>query len=206
MRTSRMPEWKLPSSPRSETYREIIADIAEEKDRSAAKAKFRLFCESDFYAFCKYASSFGRFKIEDPGHRHRGRLWVDESWVFDRCRELQEDAEKGATDVFYNWARFFFKTTLVTSNLTIWELLKNPTLTIALITHKVDQVGESMFGGIQVELERNDTLIKHWPHVLYADKKEYPLWTGTALTVRRPLGPREPSISVHGLDKLPDAA
>lgn len=196
----------LPNAPDHSTYANMLREISAEKRPAHAVQMFREMAEADFYAFVRYGLSFGRYKIEDPGHKRRGGLWVDDRWVFDRCRELQQDVEDHATDVFYNWPRFFFKTQLVTTGLTLWELLRNPSLTIAVITHKVDQVGEALFSGIQTELEQNKMLIRHWPHVLCADKKDYPLWTNTALTVKRPLGPREPSISVHGLDKLPDAA
>lgn len=104
-----MSEWTLPDRPDSPVYTEVWETIVHDKDRRRAHARLRAVAEADFWAFCKWVTSFGRYKIRDAGHGHRGRLWVDEPFVFDRCRELQRDADEGADDVFYNWARFFFK-------------------------------------------------------------------------------------------------
>ena len=194
--------WQPPASPDSKVYSELVAYLEGDGDRDLARAV----AEADYYFFNLYMASFRGFKIQDPAHEHRGGLWVREPWVFDRCRELQYDADTDATRVFYNWARFFFKTTLITQNRTLWRTLKQPSRTTGIITHKVEQVGEAIMHGLQDEVLRNRRLVEHWPDVLFADEKDYPLCSKTAFTVNRPAGPREPSASVHGLDKLPDSA
>lgn len=200
-----MPDvpWSLPSRPDSPLYTEAWETIRCDTDRARAHSRLRSLVEVDFWAFCKWVTSFGRFKIKDPGHSRRGSLWIDEPFVFDCCRELQDDAEASAEDVFYNWARFFFKTELVTKNLSLWELAKDPTLTVAILTHKVDQAGEQIFTSFSDELRKNPNFPKLWPKTFASDVRTYPLFTGDRITVLRPPGPREPTFSIHSITHQP---
>lgn len=198
-----MPEWVLPDRPDSPFYTEVWGSIVHDTDRRRAHARLRALAEADFFAFVKYVTTFGRYKIRDSGHAHRGRLWVDEPFVFDRCRELQADADAGNDDVFYNWSRFFFKTEMVTKNLTLWEIAKDPSLTVALLTHKVDQAGEQIFSGLRDEIEKNKNLPKLWPKTFSTDTRLYPVFTSDRMTVLREAGPREPTISIHSVTHQP---
>lgn len=189
----------LPDSPKSPIYREILEDIKGCEDPDEGRIRFRAWVEEDFWAFVRFACSFGQFLIREPGHPMIGEPWADHPWVFERCRELQKDAEEGVTGKFYNWPRFHFKSELITKILTIWELLKDPGLTIAILTFKVDQTGDALFENIRTELQKNPVLLEHWPDRLSEKTHDYSLWTNTALSILRPVGPKEPSISVHSV-------
>ncbi len=193
--------WPLPDSPTHPVYPNILRDIAATKNDRERRLRFRAICEADFWFFCRFASSFGDYVISDPSHWHHGKRWCDERWVFDRCRDIQRATDNRETGVFWNWSRYMFKTQLITILHTIWELLRNSLLTTAILTYKVDETGEAIFSGLRSELESNKRLHEHWPDVL--TPAAIKLFTKTSLTVSRPLGPREPSVSLHSLDRLP---
>lgn len=195
--------WSLPARPDAPEYVEILGEIAATKEAGERRRRFRELLEADYWAFVRFGLSFGKYLVDDKRHPFYGRPWAEHPWVFERCRELQADVEADADDVFYNWSRFFFKTALVTVGLTCWETLKNPQLTTAIITHKVEQAGSAMFLAVQSEFTENVTLIDTWPKVLRRDRGEYPLCKNTAMTLIRPLGPKEPTVSIHSIDHLP---
>lgn len=196
--------WQLPDSPDSKLYTEIIDDISLTLDPRLHAAKFRALAEADLYAFLKWASTFGKFQIRDPGHRRLGGFWVDEPYCFDFARRVQQDVESRRETSAYFEPRFHFKTTIPTINLSIWETLKDSSLTTAFLMYKVDQMGEAVFrGGLLAELEENEILLRHWPDILSRDKRDYPLWTNTAATIKREPGPKEPSFSIHSLSQQP---
>lgn len=202
-----MPESRvhtLPDRPDHPLYLEELVDIENDPNPARSRKRMREFVEQDLWAFNKWVMSFGEYTVADSDHPRYGKLWVDDPWVFDRCRELQYDSETGVEDKFYNWSRYFFKTELITKNLSLWELVQDLLLTFGFFIHKVDQAGDQIFsGGIKTEIERNAKLVLLWPHAFRKDVKEYPLWTNTACTIIRPLGPREPTFSIHGIDHLP---
>lgn len=193
--------WPLPASPQDPVYPAMRDDIASTAHNTLRQLKFRTACEADFWFFCRYATSFGDFVISDTSHPSHGQHWCDQPWVFHRIRDVQRCDDTFESGVFFNWPRFHFKTEIITKLHTIWTVLRNPSLTTAILTYKTDSTGEAMFDGIRDELEKNPRLREHWPDVLTPQRvKDF---TKLALTVERPLGPREPSISLHSLDRLP---
>jgi hypothetical protein len=195
--------WQLPSSPDSPVYEAVLDDIRHETDPTLAAEKFRAVAEADYYFFVKYASTFGHYQIKDPDHREKGGWWIDQAFCFDLCRLIQQDIEQAVPNASYFFARGHFKTELCNKLPSIWLTLKDPWMTTCILTYKVDQMGEMMFRGLMEELERNAVLIRHWPDRLAVETKEYPLWTNSACTIKRPPGPKEPSFSIHSLDKQP---
>lgn len=194
--------WTPPDSPDSPLYREILALIDGETP-DVAEDVLRAVAEADLWFYCWQASSMRGYVIDEPGHRHKGRLWICESLLFDLCRELQENEENARSDVFYNLSRYTFKTTIITQHCTCWETLRDPGMTTAVVTWKVDQVGEKIYLGIKNELEKNEVLLRHWPDVLFLPGEVPDLWTRRALNVKRTPGPSEPTVSIHGMDSLP---
>ncbi len=198
--------WPLPAGPADPLYQDLLQDLDRLPPEEAAPL-FRAVCEDDFWFFVRHATTFGQLQIRDPGHPRLGGLWADDPFVFWLCREIQASLAERRDDVFWNLPRFYFKTELVTKNGSIWSVLKDPSLTVALITYKVDKTGEAMFDGIRAELKGNRRLIAHWPDVL-ADPlrgESYPKDDNRKLTVKRPLGPKEPTFSVHALNNLPNS-
>lgn len=197
--------WKPPSRPDHPAYAEILALIAEEKKRDPIRAMawFAAVAESDFWFWQRHVMSLGQLKIQDKHHKRKGSLVVDEPWFFDRMREVQDDFDNGRSDILYQWFRGSFKTTSIVKGGSLWFLAKNhPSAcacgacpapdTIAIFTHKVDQVGESMGGDLLNEIERNTTLRAHWPQFRSLIKG-----SATLIIVDRKEGPKEPSISIH---------
>lgn len=186
--------WKLPPRPDHPDYRDLLAQIELERKRDPIKAMawFAAVAESDFWFWQKYVMPLGGLKIADKHHPRKGSLIVDEPWFFDRMREVQEDFDAGRSDVLYQWFRGSFKTTTIIQGGSLWFLAKNPMETIAIFTHKVDQVGESMGGMLASQVRNNDILRRHWPQFRTASKI-----SDTLTIVGRPEGPKEPSISIH---------
>lgn len=188
-----------PSSRKSEVYRKLLLGIRESKDPAEAQARFRAVADADFWFFVRYVSSFGRYTIREAGHPMMGEPWADHPWIFARCREIQKAIEEMESGVFWNWPRFHFKTELITKLATLWELCRDALLTNCLLTYKVDQTGAQMFLNLRSEIEKNEVLLTHWPDRFSPNTSDYPLWTNTAFTILRPLGPKEPSVSIHGV-------
>lgn len=197
--------WKPPSRPDHHSYAEILALIEEEKKRDSIRAMawFAAVAESDFWFWQKHVMSLGGLKIQDKHHKRKGSLVVDEPWFFDRMREVQDDFDNGRSDILYQWFRGSFKTTAIVKGGSIWFLAKNhagdckcnacpQSDTIAIFTHKVDQVGESMGGDLLNEIENNAVLRAHWPQFRNLKKA-----SATLIIVDRKEGPKEPSISIH---------
>lgn len=176
------------ASPKADIQRDALLDL-------------RALADNDFWVFVSQVASFGKYCCQDPDADHYGKPWATHPWVFDLCREAQEDIEKRISDKWYNLARYHFKTEILNKLKSIWELLSDDETehTIAILTYKVDQTGEKMFLGMRDELRGNDLMINLYPERLSHKVSDYPLWTNTALTVKRRPGPSEPSISIHSI-------
>jgi phage terminase large subunit-like protein len=91
-------------------------------------------------------------------------------------------------------------TSLITQSLTIWELIHNPELRIAIIHYKLDSTGERMLRQIAMEMEKNEKLKKYWPEIFWDNpRNDSPTWTQHAITVKRKGNPMEPSVCIFGL-------
>jgi hypothetical protein len=197
--------WKPPSRPDHPDYREILALIEAERRRDPVKAMawFAAVAESDLWFFQKHVMPLGGLKINDTRNRYHGKLVVDVPWFFDRMREVQDDFDNKRSDVAYMWARGTFKTTAITQGGTMWILSKNhPSActcgacpvpdTIAIFTHKVQQVGQAMVSLLTGQVKRNRVLADHWPQFRNPQASQ-----GYSFTIDRGEGPKEPSVSVH---------
>lgn len=194
----------LPDRPDHPDYWRALTEIKNDLDQKRAAARFRALCEADFWAFCRFSTPLRNFKIESKDkHVNTGQLWIDQPFLFEKCRDIQEDSEAGTTGKFYNWSRGFLKTTLITRHLTEWELLKFPQRCYLILTWKLDQTGEGMLLAIKEDFETDKIMRAHWPDRLWQDGESAPLWTGNRISIKRTPGPREPSVSAHGLDSMP---
>lgn len=180
----------LPESPLQ--YAEIIDEIGDDLGRWRAMVK------EDFWFACKTMFSVSGYRINEPHHPQYGGYYVEDPFVFTKCRELQMDSICRVSGVFYNWPRFTLKTELITKNLTLWELLRNPQLTFCILTYKVDETGQAMFQHLRSELEQNEKIKLLFPEIYPLDRS-----VTTSLTVNRELGPKEPSVSIHPLFHMP---
>jgi len=210
----------LPSSPASSYYRELIAEFngliaSAEKTRNLAPdramdlenqayAMLASQAELDFWAYCRFVTSMKNYVIRDVEHDLVGTLYIEHPWIFDRCRDIQHDTEtREMNRKFYQWPRYHLKTTLITQHHTTWETSKDPSMTTAILTFKVDQVGEAMFNVIRVELRDNPFYSRCWPDVWPENESDWDTWTSRQVTVNRPPGGKEPTISIHSLSNMP---
>jgi len=109
-----------------------------------------------------------------------GGWYAVDPWIYERCREVEADSD-GHLDL---WARYHFKTTLITYGGIIQEIINDPEITIAIFSH-VRPIAKGFLNQIKRELEGNDFLKELYPEVLYQNPaKESPKW---ALAVDTPV-------------------
>lgn len=124
------------------------------------------------------------------------RTDANRKWIFDRCREVQE-APNGYLDL---WARFHYKSTLITYALTIQNILNDPELTFGIFSH-TRPIAKSFLRQIKREFEANEVLKKLFPDVLWENPaKEAPKWSeDDGIIVKRKGNPKEATIEAWGL-------
>jgi hypothetical protein len=130
-----------------------------------------------------------------------GRKDAEHPWLFDRCREVELDPD-GYIDL---WARFHYKSTIITFAGAIQELMCDPEITIAIFS-VVKLIAQAFLNQIKEEFEQNEVLKKAFNDVLYANPRQLgtdgrPAKWGVArgITVKRKSNPKEASIEAHGL-------
>jgi hypothetical protein len=89
-------------------------------------------------------------------------------WLFDRCREVELDPD-GHIDL---WARFHYKSTIITFAGAIREVLCNPEITIAIFS-VVKPIAQAFLVQINIkgEFETNEVLKWVYPDVLYRNPR-----------------------------------
>lgn len=116
-------------------------------------------------------------------------------WLYDRCREVERKSD-GMLDL---WARYHYKSTIITFAGVIQEILIDPELTVAIFSH-TKPIAHAFLEQIKRELEANGKLKQCFEDVLYQDpKNESPKWTGDAIINKRISNPREATCEAHGL-------
>ena len=130
-----------------------------------------------------------------------GRQDAGHPWLFDRCREVERDPD-GYIDL---WARFHYKSTIITFAGAIGEVLCNPEITIAIFS-VVKPIAQAFLAQIKGEFETNELLKWVYPDVLYRNPRtlgpdgrpaKWSLERG--ITVKRKGNPKEATIEAHGL-------
>ncbi len=164
----------------------------------------RNLCRTDLYFLIRYGLK--RRDIEHP-------------WLFQRCREVQA-APNDRLDL---WARFHYKSTIITFGLTIMEILAShgeeapmclplpanapegtkpqpAELTFCILSHTGD-IALGFLRQIKQEFEQNEHLKMWFPDVLYGDpQSESPKWSEKdGITVKRKSNPKEQTVESSGL-------
>jgi len=124
-----------------------------------------------------------------------GRLDGLHPWLYDRCREVELEPD-GFLDL---WARFHYKSSLITFAGSIQEILNNPEITIAVFGH-TQSVSTKFVAQVKREFEANPTLRRLYPDVCWLKpKSESAKWSDGEFIVRRRGNPKEATMEAHGL-------
>lgn len=117
-------------------------------------------------------------------------------WLFTRCREVEADPD----DHLDLWARYHYKSTIITFAGAIQEILIDPEITIAIFSH-TRPIAAAFLQQIMQEFERNDYLKQVYPDVLWDNPRtEAPIWgMQRGIVVKRRSNPKEATIEAHGL-------
>lgn len=125
-----------------------------------------------------------------------GRHDMLHPWLFDRCREVQEEPD-GYLDL---WSREHYKSTILTFGKTIQDILIDPEITVGIFAH-TKGIARKFLLQIKREFETNVQLQQLFPDILYANpQKEAPTWSEDGgLIVKRRTNPKEATLEAHGL-------
>jgi hypothetical protein len=130
-----------------------------------------------------------------------GRQDAEHPWLFDRCREVELNPD-GYIDL---WARFHYKSSIITFADVIQEVMCDPEITVAIFS-VTRPIAAKFLHQIKEEFEQNLTLKLAYPDVLYANPRTLDTdgrpssWSvDGGITVKRKTNPKEATIEAHGL-------
>lgn len=128
------------------------------------------------------------------------RADVNRDWIYERCNEVQA-APNGHLDL---WARFHYKSTILSFAKIIQDILIDPEITIGIFSHTRPSA-KGFLRQVKRELELNSELQSIYPEVLWENpEKQAPKWSeDDGLIVRRKSNPKESSLEAWGMDALP---
>jgi len=150
-----------------------------------------------FRALIKNDLWFLLYFIIKPFVDDLGRAKANHPFTVKACQEVEEGPVDYTLDV---WARFHFKSSIITTAETIQYQLKNPDHATGIFSHK-SPVAKDFIFAIKSVFENERILSVCFPDVVWAEpKKEAPLWSlDEGIILRRDTNRREASISGHGL-------
>lgn len=118
-------------------------------------------------------------------------------WVYERCREVEAEPD----DRLDLWARYHYKSTIITFAGVIQEIINDPEITIAMFGGTMGII-EPHFLVVKSELEENELLKSLYSDVFWADPKKEAKGKWDAdegITVKRKGNPKERTLSCYGL-------
>ena len=130
-----------------------------------------------------------------------GKVDAVHPWIFKQCRMVEREPD-GFLDL---WARYHYKTSIITTAGSIQEMAVNPDVTIALFS-VTSKVARKFLRGIQETLEKNEHLKRIFPDCFFENpRRDAPLWAlDQGLIIKRNTTRNEPTMSAWGLvDGMP---
>ena len=117
-------------------------------------------------------------------------------WIYDRCRDVEADRDR-RLDL---WARFHYKSSIITFLGCVQEVLCNPDITIGILSFSSKQA-KPFLRQVMQELETNEKLKQLYSDILYdKPKQQAPKWAeNEGLCVKRASNPKEQTVEAHGL-------
>ncbi len=171
-----------------ETFKAVHA---QEKAHPGAleAAVFRKLIQSDLW--------FLLYFIVKPFADDAGRAMVNHPFVVKACQEVEKGPLDATLDI---WARFHFKSSIITTAETIQYQLKNPDHATGIFSHKAP-IAKDFLTSIKSIFENEKILHVTHPDVVWQDpKREAPLWSlDEGIVLKRKTTRREASVSAHGL-------
>ncbi len=117
-------------------------------------------------------------------------------WIYERCREVESNKDNHL-DL---WARFHYKSTIITFLGCVQEILCDPDITIGILSYSAKQA-KPFLRQIMQEFEGNDKLQELFPDILWKNPKhQAPKWAeNEGICVNRFSNPKEQTVEAHGL-------
>jgi hypothetical protein len=117
-------------------------------------------------------------------------------WIYDRCREVESERDS-RLDL---WARFHYKSSIITFLGSVQEILCNPDITIGLLSYSARQA-KPFLRQIMQEFDSNEKLKQLYPDILWEKPRlQAPKWAeNEGICVKRFANPKEQTIEAHGL-------
>lgn len=117
-------------------------------------------------------------------------------WIYDRAREVEASPD-GHLDL---WARFHYKSTVITFAGIIQEVISDPEIRVCIFSNTAD-IARPFLGQIKEEFETNGPLKKTYADVLWEHPtKQAKTWSlDDGIIVKRKSNAKEATVEAHGL-------
>jgi hypothetical protein len=122
---------------------------------------------------------------------------VNHPFIVDACREVEDGPDDFTLDV---WARFHYKSSIITIAETIQYICRNPELTTVILSYASVPAKKFLFS-IREVCENEKLLFICFPNIFWDQpKKEAPLWSiDGGIILKRDSNRKEPTVSAYGL-------
>jgi predicted phage terminase large subunit-like protein len=121
---------------------------------------------------------------------------INHDWIYERCREVEADRD-GRLDL---WARYHYKSSIITFGLTVQDILRDPEETVGIFSH-TRPIAKKFLHQIKYEFESNEFLKELFSDILYGKpESESPRWSlNDGIIVKRRGNPKEATVEAWGL-------